>query len=97
MIINIKNETTKDIFNGLNTKSARKIPRIVWGIAQRKLDMINSANELIDLKSPPGNRLEPLKGNLSGFHSIRINDQYRVIFKFSGANASDIKITDYHK
>lgn len=97
MIINIKDETTKDIFNGLNTKGARKIPRSLWSIAQRKLDMINSASELIDLKSPPGNHLEALKDDLRGYHAIRINKQYRIIFKFTGGNSSEVKITDYHK
>jgi len=59
--------------------------------------MIHSAAELLDLRYPPGNRLEALKGKLSGFHSIRINDQYRIIFKFTSGNASEVGIADYHK
>jgi len=58
--------------------------------------MINAAHELRDLASPPGNRLEALSGRLAGFHSIRINDQYRIVFKFKDGNAGAVRITDYH-
>ena len=58
--------------------------------------MINAAVNLKDLKVPPGNRLEALKGDLDGFYSIRINDQYRIIFRFKDSNAYDVEITDYH-
>jgi len=97
MITAIKDETTKDIYNGLNTKAARKIPKELWNLAQRKMDMINAAKEIMDLRVPPGNRLEALKGNLAGFNSIRINEQYRIVFQFENGNASEVKITDYHK
>ena len=69
----------------------------MWqGVALRKLDYLNSAFELDDLKVPPANRLEKLSGDLKGFYSIRINKQYRVIFKFENNNAYEVKITDYH-
>ncbi len=97
MIIAIKDETTKDIYDGVNTKAARKIPKELWNLAQRKMDMINAVKEIMDLRVPPGNRLEALKGNLAGFNSIRINEQYRIVFKFENGNASEVKITDYHK
>ena len=65
-------------------------------IAARKLDMLDYAHQLMDLKSPPGNRLEALKGDLSGFHSIRINDQWRVVFRWTDAGPTDVDIRDYH-
>ena len=65
-------------------------------VAGRKLDMLDYAHQLMDLKSPPGNRLEALKGDLSGFHSIRINDQWRVIFRWTDSGPTDIDIRDYH-
>ena len=96
MIINFKSQATEDIYDGINSKEARKIPQTVWKIAQRKLDMINAAVNISDLKVPPGNRLEAMKGDLEGFHSVRINNQYRIIFRFKDSNAYDIEITDYH-
>ena len=96
MIINFKSQATEDIYDGINSKEARKIPQTAWKVAQRKLDMINAALNISDLKVPPGNRLEALKGDLDGFSSIRINDQYRVIFRFKDSNAYDVEITDYH-
>ena len=65
-------------------------------MAQRKLDMIHAAHELIDLRVPPGNRLEKLKGKLKDFHSIRINDQFRIIFKWAQGAAEGVEIVDYH-
>lgn len=96
MIRDFQDDTTQDIYDGDNTKAARRIPHEIWGVARRKLDMINAAQEIKDLMSPPGNRLEALKGDLRGFYSIRINDQYRVVFKFFNGAASGVKITDYH-
>jgi toxin HigB-1 len=97
MIISIKDDITKDIFNGINSKAARKIPTVLWLVAQRKLDMINAAHEVIDLRIPSGNRLEALKGDLHNYFSLRINEQYRIIFKFENGNALEVQITDYHK
>lgn len=96
MIVNFADRATEDIFHGTDSKAARQIPNTVWRIAARKLDMVNAAHELRDLKIPPANRLELLKGKLSGFHSIRINDQYRIIFRWDEGNARDVEITDYH-
>jgi toxin HigB-1 len=64
--------------------------------AQRKLDLINAAGALMDLRVPPGNRLETLKGDRSGFHSIRINDQWRIIFRWVENGAEEVQIIDYH-
>ena len=70
--------------------------RAIAKAALRKLDMIDAAEELSDLKSPPGNRLEPLKGDRKGQHSIRINDQFRVCFRWTKSGAEDVEIVDYH-
>lgn len=96
MIINFLDKTTEDIFNGSDTKQARQIPSIIWKIAVRKLDLLNAAHDLMDLRIPPSNRLEALKGIYNGKHSIRINDQYRVVFEWSEGNAKDVQIIDYH-
>ena len=69
----------------------------VKNIAMRKLDMIAYAKTITDLKSPPANRLEKLKGDLSEYHSIRINDQFRIIFRWEDSQAYDVKIVDYHR
>jgi proteic killer suppression protein len=90
------NETARDIFNGDSTKEARKLPRNLWSIAVRKLDQLNAAFQLSDLKIPPGNRLEILKGDLAGLHSIRINNQYRIVFKWTEDGPERVKIIDYH-
>jgi proteic killer suppression protein len=96
MIVNFADKATEDIFHGTDSKSARQIPNTAWRIAARKLDMVNGAHDLRDLKIPPANRLEALKGKLSGFHSIRVNDQYRIIFRWDEGNARDVEIIDYH-
>lgn len=88
---------TEDIFHGIHSKDARRFPRNLLSVVRRKLDMINAAQHVNDLRTPPGNRLEALKGDLPGFHSIRINNQYRVIFKMQGSNAEKVQIVDYHR
>jgi len=87
--------TTEDIYNGANTKAARKIDRRVWTVIVRKLDVLNAATSLNDLKSP-GNQLEKLKDDLAGYWSIRVNDQYRILFQFSEGNAMDVSCLDIH-
>ncbi len=76
---------------------SRKFPTSILKNALRKLDYLNAAHNINDLKIPPGNRLKPLKGKLQGKYSMRINDQYRIIFKFEKSDAYDVEITDYHK
>ena len=78
------------------TGKSKKIPPNIHKVALRKLDYLNSAYCLDDLKIPPANRLEKLQGDLKDFYSIRINKQYRIIFRFENENAYDVKITDYH-
>ncbi len=97
MIIDYKNQGTKDIFNGNDTKQARKTcPQNLWRIARRKLDQLDYAVSLNDLRSPPRNQLEALKGDRQGKYSIRINDQYRICFIWSQEGVRDVEIIDYH-
>jgi len=97
MIVSFKTQGTEDIFNGRNTKYARKIcPKSLWNIAVRKLDQLDSIVHLDELKVPPGNRFESLSGDRKGEFSIRINQQYRVCFKWSESGPCDVEITDYH-
>lgn len=93
MIASFGDTKTADFYNG-------EAGKFSWAnaesVAHRKLDMVNAAQALDDLKVPPGNRLEALKGNLAGYHSIRINDQFRVVFKWKEGAAHEVRITDYH-
>lgn len=97
MILSFKDVGTEDIFNGENTKSARKTcPQTLYSVAFRKLDQIDSAVELNELRVPPGNRLEALEGDRQGQYSIRINDQYRICFVWTQNGAEEVEIVDYH-
>jgi proteic killer suppression protein len=88
---------TEDIFNGLNTKAARKsCPRDLWSIAVRKLDQLDSVQRLEELRIPPGNRPEALTGDRKGQHSIRINQQYRICFRWTDDGPANLEIVDYH-
>jgi toxin HigB-1 len=95
VIASFADACTEHIFNGKNTKAARRIPKELWKIAARKLSALDYAKELRDLSSP-GNQLEKLKGALAGKFSIRINDQFRIVFNFERGDASNVVITDYH-
>lgn len=96
MIKSFGSKGTEDLYHGNFSKDARQIPGTLWKVAFRKLDMLNAAFELEDLRVPPGNRLEALRGPMKGKCSIRINDQYRVVFVFKDGHAYDVEITDYH-
>ena len=96
MIRTLADDTTQDIWNGLNTKAARRVPHDLWSIVRRKLDQIDTVTRVDDLKVPPGNRLHQLAGNLRGYHAVRVNDQYRIVFRFQGADAFEVRCTDYH-
>jgi toxin HigB-1 len=98
MIGSFADRATEDLFDGRNSADARRaLPRDLWAKAFRKLDQINAAPSLDDLKVPPGNRLEALKGDRRGQHSIRINDQYRICFEWIEGSAEAVEIVDYHK
>lgn len=97
MIISFQNQGTEDVFNGKDTKDARKTcPQKTWKIARRKLDSLDSVTELDDLRIPQGNHLELLKGDREGQHSIRINAQYRICFIWTVNGPDDVEIVDYH-
>ncbi len=85
----------EDQFDNRNGKATKAFPPKLRRAARRKLQYLHVAADLRDLKAPPGNRLEGLKGDLKGFHSIRINDQRRVVFRWSGGNAFDVQVVDY--
>lgn len=97
MIVSFKNKGVEDVFNGKNTKEASKIcPPSINRVAIRKLDQLNVAINLNDLRVPPNNRLESLLGDRIGQSSIRINDQYRICFVWTSAGAEQVEIVDYH-
>lgn len=96
MIQTFGDRITEDVWNGAKNARTRKLSPDVLNIAPRKLDLLNAAAVLDDLRAPPGNRLEALKGDLSGFHSIRINDQWRIVFRWTSAGPVEVRIIDYH-
>jgi toxin HigB-1 len=96
VIVSFGDRTTEDLYHGRPTRYARGIPPGIVSHALRKLDVLNAASRLLDLASPPGNRLEALRGKLRGRHSIRINDQWRIVFRWEGSDAHEVRITDYH-
>jgi proteic killer suppression protein len=97
VIVSFRDKGTEDVYNGEDTKAARRTcPSEIWGVAFRKLDMIAAAPILRDLRTPRNNRLEKLSRDRAGQHSIRINDQYRICFVWGDQGAEDVEITDYH-
>ena len=97
VIRSFADQGTEDVFDGVNSREARSTcPSGLWDIARRKLTQINRVQELAELSVPPGNRLERLKGDRAGQWSIRINDQYRVCFRWKEGYADEVEITDYH-
>jgi proteic killer suppression protein len=93
MIKSFADDETERLFRGLRPK---KLPNDIWSRAGRKLLIINAAEEIGELRVPPGNRLEKLRGDRSGQWSIRVNDQWRVCFEWREGNAYQVEITDYH-
>ena len=93
MIRSFDDRETESICKGNKSK---KLPMTIQNVARRKLRMIEAAKVVEDLRIPPGNRLEKLAGNLDGCYSIRINDQWRIVFKFENGGAENVRITDYH-
>jgi proteic killer suppression protein len=97
MIVNFADQGTADVFDGKNTKAARKAcPKQIWGVAQRKFDQLDSVTQLRDLAIPRGNHPEALSHDREGQHGIRINDQYRICFVWTRSGPVDVEITDYH-
>jgi proteic killer suppression protein len=96
MIQSFADKATADIFQQRNSKDARQIPKDFWRVVQRKLKMLDAAATVDDLESPPGNRLKALKGALRGRWSIRVNDQFRVTFRWENGHAFEVAVEDYH-
>ncbi len=97
MIRRFRDRGTEDIFEGFDTRAARAWgPGSLWKVAARKLELLDSAVALMDLRIPPGNRLEGLSGNRRGQHSIRINDQFRICFQWTADGPDLVEIVDYH-
>ena len=96
MIISFGDLATADLYHNRNTNRVRRFPLDITKRALLKLDILNAATQLIDLRSPPSNRLEALKGDLKGFHSIRVNQQWRIIFRWGENGAVDVALVDYH-
>ena len=94
MIATFADAATEDVWNGQETKPARTIPKAIWPVVRRKLDLLNRVTRLAALRVPPGNRLEALKGDRKGQHSIRFNDQWRICFVWSNGNAAQVEIVD---
>jgi proteic killer suppression protein len=94
MILSFGSKDTERIWNGERIK---RIPLEIQQVGRRKLRMLNNSQNIGDLRIPPSNRLEKLSGNLKDFYSIRINDQWRIIFKWESNHASEVEIMDYHK
>lgn len=96
MILSFADKTTEDIYHGQKSKVALRFPVELHRIVQRKLTILNRAVILQDVRVPPANHLEALKGDLKGKHSIRINDQWRILFRWTDAGVEDVQIADYH-
>jgi len=96
VIVSLGDKLASNLFDDRNSKATRTFAPALRRVARRKLLYLHEAAELNDLKVPPGNRLEKLRGDWLGFHLIRINQQWRLVFRWSSGNASEVQIVDYH-
>jgi proteic killer suppression protein len=96
VIASFGDRATEAVFHGSPLRLTRRYPPDVVGVAIRKLDMLNAARALVDLRTPPGNRLESLRGDLTGLHSIRVNDQWRIVSRWVGSDVHEVRLIDYH-
>ncbi len=96
MIVGFGNRLAEDLWDDKSSRAVRKLPQELHRVARRKLLYLDDAEQLKDLRVPPGNRLESLKGDWTGYHSIRINRQWRIVFRWSNGQASDVHVLDYH-
>ena len=97
MIVSFGDKATEAVFHGTPIRLLKRFPADVIRRATVKLDYLNGASGLFELEAPPGNRLEALKGDLRGFHSIRVNDQWRIVFRWEGTDAREVRLVDYHR
>ncbi len=96
MISGFGNRLAEDLWDDKSSRAVRRFPPELRRVSRRKLFYLNDAEQLKDLRAPPGNRLEALKGDWSGYYSIRINIQWRIVFRWENGNASDVQVVDYH-
>ena len=96
MIRSFDDAGTADVYYGRDTKVARRLPKPLWPVIRRKLDALHRALTIPDLRLPAGNRLEALKGDRSGCYSVRVNEQYRITFRFQGGYADAVRCEDYY-
>lgn len=96
VIRSFADEATADVYYGRETKAARRLPKPLWTVIRRKLDALHRARSRQDLRLPAGNRLEALKGDRAGAFSVRVNDQYRLTFRWEKGDAYDVTCEDYH-
>jgi proteic killer suppression protein len=97
MLVSFKNRASEDLYEGTRSAAARNLlPQDLWRAAHRKLTVLNHVTQIVDLSVPPANRLEKLKGKRLGQHSIRINDRYRICFRWTDEGPSEVEIVDYH-
>lgn len=97
MIKSVGNELAEDLYDDRPSKHTRQFPQPLLRVARRKLLYLHDATSLEDMRTPPGNRLEMLKGTYRGFYSIRINQQWRIIFRWEKGDAYDVHVLDYHR
>lgn len=97
MIVSFGDRATEDLYHDRPTHRTRRFPPGIVGLAVVKMDMLNAAASVLDLRSPPGNRLEALRGDLKGCHSIRVNEQWRLVFRWEGTHAHEVRLIDYHR
>ena len=96
LIQSFADKRTEALFHGRSTRRTRSLDPRVQRSALRKLDMLNAAHEVMDLRSPPGNRMEALRGDLAGRHSICVNDQWRIVFIWTAGGPAEVQFVDYH-
>lgn len=96
MIRSFGDAATEHVFYGEDSRVARRLPKELWPLIRRKLDALHAAHALSDLRVPPGNRLEALRGDQAGRYSIRVNEKYRATFHFESGHASEVRCEDYH-
>ena len=97
MIVSFGDKATEDLFHNRETRRIRRYPAEIVRRALQQLDMLNAARDLRDLRASPGNRLELLKGDLKGYYSVRINDRWRLVFRWGPAEIHEVRIVDYHR
>ena len=97
MIRGFGNQLAEDLYYDRKTRATRSFPPELRRVARRKILFLHDTAELGDLRIPPGNKLEALRGNQKGSHSIRVNDQWRVVFVWKGSDAYEVEVVDYHR